>query len=260
MVYRIATLVAAATTVVAGAAVAENRIGSVVHVTEADDGRAIRVPVGLEIRARLAQPSGTPDRWEMRSDPHLQLIETPQSQVAYGTGMGKGRDFRLFRIRVVRPGRFALNFALLSPRSQAPLPTSQRIAITVDAPPAEREDRWRPDADDNRDRNDGPDTVEPLNERDAYRQIDVPVGREMTIALPSNASTGYYWDTLFPTNIRILGAIEEERPRDARIGGGGTSLVRFRVLRPGRAEVTLIYVPPGGGTSRKTLVYRFRGV
>lgn len=257
---KIFTLMAGALALIAGGAAAENRLGSVVHVTEADDGHAIRVPVGLEIRARIAQPSGTPDRWEMRNDPHVSLIETPQSQVAYGTGMGRGREFRLFRIRVDRPGRFPLIFGLLPPRSNVNQVPTQRIVMNIDAPPSGRDERWRPNPDYGPYDGDGPDTVEPLNERDAYRQIDVPIGQEMTIALPSNISTGYHWDAVSMNNVRILGDIEEERARDARIGGGGTALVRFRVQQRGRAEVTLMYLPPGGGTARRTLIYRFRGI
>ncbi len=237
----------------------------VLTVGEQDSTRNFTVPVNGEIRARFLQPVG-PYSWQMQQNPSIAMIAPPIVEQTRGDGYGAPQAVT-FRVRPTRPGRFGLVFAL---RSTIPgeMRTQRQVLIFIDAvesAPGYRPDRPpyrpQPQPQPRPDWNDGPDTVEPLTDRDAGRVIDVPARQEQTIVLPSNASTGFHWEAVFPTNVSVIDDIREERPRGAGIGAGGTSIVRFRVNRPGPAEITMLYLPPDPvGNAVRRLTYRFRGI
>jgi predicted secreted protein len=86
-------------------------------------------------------------------------------------------------------------------------------------------------------------------ERHAVKPIVVSVGQTFDIALESNsASTGYTWTT---ANIVTEGVIEQAgdptimAPTTEQMGASGATLMHFKAIGAGSAELVLLYQPPG---------------
>ena len=86
--------------------------------------------------------------------------------------------------------------------------------------------------------------VHRLGKDDDGTTVRAAVGDVVTIALPSNPTTGYRWvgagadgDAGEPVESRFS-------PGGGGIGGGGEQLVQLRVARPGRRRLELVYRRP----------------
>lgn len=239
--------IAGALAVTAVGTAAQYRSSTVQYLTEYDEDKTITVPAGAELRVRLRQQGGEGYRWDLRQNDRVQLLRPPG--VVSGGIIGGGKQSE-FRLRVIAPGRFPLVFGL---RAQGQQPVRE-MAFTINA--VTRQPAY-PD----RDRNDGPDTVEPLTRGDAGRSIDIPVGQEQTIALDANPSTGYSWRVVRADNVSLIGSIRYEAADAPRgmVGRGGTALVPFRVVSRGLARLTLEY-SGGPGRPGQQLTYFFEGI
>lgn len=88
-----------------------------------------------------------------------------------------------------------------------------------------------------------------LNEADNGKKIIVNPEQEIVLELSGNITTGYSWE--FVTEESASGIVEElennykpdEAPR-GRLGVGGVSLYRFRVLKPGKVVIMARYYRP----------------
>lgn len=76
--------------------------------------------------------------------------------------------------------------------------------------------------------------------------IEAAPGARFTIAIPSNASTGYQWIIGKPLDNRLLELIgrEEEPPRHPMPGAPGTTRFRFRAVAPGEGRIVLHSIRP----------------
>ena len=88
---------------------------------------------------------------------------------------------------------------------------------------------------------------------DAGQAIDTEVNQQFVIALGSNPSTGYSWQASYDeTMLELVGgqSIYKEEAEKGMVGAGGVEYFRFKALKTGRTEVTLVYEQPweGGGT------------
>ena len=88
-------------------------------------------------------------------------------------------------------------------------------------------------------------------ERHAVKPIVVKVGETFDIALESNsASTGYTWTT---ANVVTEGVIEPAgdpsimAPDTSMPGASGTTLMHYKAIGAGTAQLVLLYQPPGEG-------------
>jgi inhibitor of cysteine peptidase len=77
-------------------------------------------------------------------------------------------------------------------------------------------------------------------------KIDINASREFVvlIALDSNPSTGYSWQASYDE--AMLDLVEEsyelgEYAKLGLVGAGGTELFRFRALKSGETEITMVY-------------------
>jgi len=64
------------------------------------------------------------------------------------------------------------------------------------------------------------------------------------IALESNPTTGYGWETIYDET--VLELVEEtyelgEYAKQGVVGAGGTELFRFKALKSGKVEITMVY-------------------
>ena len=75
------------------------------------------------------------------------------------------------------------------------------------------------------------------------KTITTSVNQEFVIALDSNPTTGYSWEESHDDS--MLGLVDEEYKPDEKasglVGAGGTQYFRFKALKTGNTEITLIY-------------------
>ncbi len=79
---------------------------------------------------------------------------------------------------------------------------------------------------------------------DAAKTISASVNQEFAIALDSNPTTGYNWETSYDDSILSLVESRYEIGKQAKEGldgAGGTQNFRFKALKTGKAEITVTY-------------------
>jgi predicted secreted protein len=90
--------------------------------------------------------------------------------------------------------------------------------------------------------------------QDSGQEINIDVGQEFVIALGSNpGSTGYSWQESYEeTMLELVGGestFEAEETEEGLVGAGGIEYFRFKALKAGETQITLVYEQPweGGG-------------
>ena len=87
-----------------------------------------------------------------------------------------------------------------------------------------------------------------IAESDNGKTLHLAVGRTAAISLAGNATTGYSWSLtkLDGTALEQAGSVEyaPDRARAGMVGTGGTSVARFRAVKPGQSTITLGYARP----------------
>jgi inhibitor of cysteine peptidase len=79
---------------------------------------------------------------------------------------------------------------------------------------------------------------------DEGQGIDTEVNQQFVIALGSNpGSTGYSWQASYDeTMLELVGGQSTyEEPKSGLVGAGGVEYFRFKALKIGRTQITLVY-------------------
>ncbi len=80
---------------------------------------------------------------------------------------------------------------------------------------------------------------------DSGQTIDIGVNQEFIIALGSNPTTGYGWqETYDETMLEMMGEKTYKPGEEAEegvVGAGGVEYFRFKALKAGEAEITMVY-------------------
>ena len=82
---------------------------------------------------------------------------------------------------------------------------------------------------------------------DSGQTIDIGVNQEFVIALGSNPTTGYSWQESHDENILELVEKTYKPGKEAKqglVGAGGVEYFRFKTLKTGETEITLVYKRP----------------
>jgi len=82
---------------------------------------------------------------------------------------------------------------------------------------------------------------------DSGQAIDIGVNQEFVIALGSNPTTGYMWQESYDKNVLELVEKTYELGEEAKqgvVGAGGVDYFRFKALKTGETEITLVYKRP----------------
>ena len=82
---------------------------------------------------------------------------------------------------------------------------------------------------------------------DSGQAISIGVNQEFIIALGSNPTTGYRWQAGFDETILKLVESKYEPGQQAEqgvVGAGGIEYFRFKALKTGETEITLVYKRP----------------
>ena len=78
---------------------------------------------------------------------------------------------------------------------------------------------------------------------DSGQTIDIGANQEFVIALGSNPTTGYMWQVSHDET--MLELVEKTYKRTGEpVGGGGVEYFRFKTLKTGKTEITLVYKRP----------------
>ena len=77
---------------------------------------------------------------------------------------------------------------------------------------------------------------------DPGQAIDTGVNQQFVIALGSNpGSTGYSWQASYDETMLELVQSTYKEPKSGLVGAGGVEYFRFKALKAGMAEITLVY-------------------
>jgi predicted secreted protein len=82
---------------------------------------------------------------------------------------------------------------------------------------------------------------------DPQQPIIVDTGKEFTIILESNPTTGYHWEIvgeLDPNMVEFLKNDYTSTSDPNLVGGGGVEVWTFKAVNAGETQVTLGYYPP----------------
>mgnify|MGYP000392009298 CR=1 FL=1 len=82
---------------------------------------------------------------------------------------------------------------------------------------------------------------------DPGQAISVGVNQEFVIGLDSNPTTGYSWQESYDeTMLELVGSTYKpgEKAEQGVVGAGGVEYFRFKALKTGETEVTLVYKRP----------------
>jgi inhibitor of cysteine peptidase len=92
---------------------------------------------------------------------------------------------------------------------------------------------------------------------DPGKTVNIGVNEEFIIALGSNPTTGYSWQESYDeTRLELVKWNYEEPTEEGVVGAGGIEYFRFKALKAGQAEITLVYEQPWeGGETGATKVF-----
>ena len=79
---------------------------------------------------------------------------------------------------------------------------------------------------------------------DSGQTIDIGIGQEFIIAIGANPTTGYDWEVSLDET--ILELVEKtykpaEEAEHEIVGAGGVDYFRFKALKAGETEITMVY-------------------
>ena len=87
---------------------------------------------------------------------------------------------------------------------------------------------------------------EASSKKSAPDKVEVAVGREFSVTLASNATTGYHWELAAPLDeaiVKLVGSTYQA-PATGLIGAGGQEIWTFRAVGRGQTVIQLKYVRP----------------
>jgi inhibitor of cysteine peptidase len=84
-----------------------------------------------------------------------------------------------------------------------------------------------------------------LDANDNGRQVELKKGQTLVLALESNPTTGYTWETVEPEEpvLAQKGEVEFKSESDL-LGAGGVQTLRFEAVRAGQTDLKLVYHRP----------------
>jgi inhibitor of cysteine peptidase len=80
---------------------------------------------------------------------------------------------------------------------------------------------------------------------DPGQTVTIGVNQEFVIALGSNQTTGYSWqESHDQTMLELVEKIYKEEAKQGVVGAGGVEYFRFKAVKTGQTEITLVYKRP----------------
>jgi inhibitor of cysteine peptidase len=80
---------------------------------------------------------------------------------------------------------------------------------------------------------------------DPGQTIEIGVNQQFVLALGSNPTTGYSWQESHDmAMVELVEKIYKEQAKQGVVGAGGVEYFRFKALKIGTTEITLVYKRP----------------
>jgi len=79
-----------------------------------------------------------------------------------------------------------------------------------------------------------------LNINDSGKVVEVLVGDELNVTLPSNPTTGYAWELILLNSAVLKPDKTEYFAFNTAMGSGGVEVIKFHAFAPGKSAVKLI--------------------
>jgi inhibitor of cysteine peptidase len=80
---------------------------------------------------------------------------------------------------------------------------------------------------------------------DPGQTIEIGVNQQFVIALGSNPTTGYSWQESHDAAVvELVEKVYKEQAKQGVVGAGGVEYFRFKALKTGETDVTLVYKRP----------------
>lgn len=80
---------------------------------------------------------------------------------------------------------------------------------------------------------------------DPGQTVNIGVNQEFIIALGSNPTTGYSWQESHDQSmLELLEKVYKEPAQEGVVGAGGIEYFRFKALKAGQTEITMVYQRP----------------
>ena len=79
--------------------------------------------------------------------------------------------------------------------------------------------------------------------REPGQAITIGVSQEFIIALPTNPATGYHWQAKYNDTVLKLMWGKYEPDKGNALGDIGTKSFKFKALKAGETEITMVYEP-----------------
>jgi len=82
---------------------------------------------------------------------------------------------------------------------------------------------------------------------DSGQTINIGVNQQFVIALGSNPTTGYSWQVSYDkTMLELMEKTYKpgKEAKQGKVGAGGTEFFRFKALKMGETEISLVYKRP----------------
>ncbi|MBP7052695.1 MAG: protease inhibitor I42 family protein [Phycisphaerae bacterium] len=183
----------------------------------ADSQEEVTAVVGEEFTVALASNPSTGYSWSLAGSLPSWLVQVDKTYIADNPGMIGGGGTEYWTFRATGAGSTTLTFQYMQPWVGTPI--EEHIVLVTAQTPTDTE------------------------------KIDVIVGKEFTVALASNPSTGYGWSlagSLPSWLVQVDKTYVADNP--GVIGGGGTECWTFRATGPGSTTLTFQYMQPWVGT------------
>ena len=79
---------------------------------------------------------------------------------------------------------------------------------------------------------------------DSGQTVDIGVKQEFVIAIGANPTTGYDWEVSLDETMLEMGEMTYKMAEEAEheiVGAGGVDYFRFKALKAGETEITMVY-------------------
>ncbi len=198
--------------------------GKVIDTTVADSGKSIDMMAGDVLTITLDSNSSTGFLWAFKANPDESCIQVKETYIDPPTDAVGTAGQQKWTITAAKPGTVGIEIGYARPWEHATLENTFTLTLNITA---------------------APEAVE-YTIGDSGKIATLKMGEEMTLALESNPSTGFFWAFTQSPDANILTYSDVQfEPAPASPGSPGTDRWLFTPVAPGTTTFELAYAQPG---------------
>jgi len=224
---------------------AEKAAPKTYEMTRDDNGKTLKVKVGDVIRVKLKSNRTTGYSWALTGKTDAKVLKSGEVEYkvdehpAGMVGVG-GNDFCTFT--ALAPGKTDISLGYARPWEKDKEPAQAfKLTVEVEAAGAEpaAETKAAPAA---------AKAEVQLSDKDNGKTVKVAAGSTVILTLESNPTTGFSWTKADKVDKDILKLERNDYMQgpnpNGLVGVGGTTVIIYRALKPGKAKIDLTYMQP----------------